>query len=186
MTTSYPHKELFKTFLKVVLFLTLIFWIFILFQGCAAKPKENIHTIERTNDHKIDSVKSTEINKAILDTLIIKVAKVKTAKPECDSIAQATIDQLLKQLNTSKKSGYNEAKVYYDSILKQIVVAIKVGQTENKSTAIKETEKTTDKDKNILPPIRVQYIPFWAKCLCWCGGLSLAFVVYRISRIWTI
>ena len=184
MKTYYPHKILLMNFIKVLFFLTLIFLFFILFQSCAAKPIDNIHTIERTNDHKIDTVKLTEINKAILDTLIIKVAKVKTAKPECDSIAQATIDQLLKQLNTSKKSGYNDAKVYYDSILKQIVVAIKVGQTENKSTAIKESDKIIEKDKKIIT-IREKYIPFWAKFLCWWGGLSLAFVVYRISRIWT-
>ena len=181
MKTHYPHKILLMNFIKVLFFLTLLFLFFTLFQGCAAKPIENKHTIERIVDRKTDTVKLIEINQAIDDVLIVKVAKVKTAKPECDSITQATLDQVLKQLNTSKKSGYNEAKLYYDSILKQIVVGIKVGKTENNSLTIKAATTIQEKEKQVVP-IRVKYVPFWAKFLSLWGGISFCYVVYKISR----
>jgi uncharacterized FlaG/YvyC family protein len=108
---------------------------------CSSKKTIPTHTIERIIEHKTDSVKTTEINRAILDSLIVKVAKVKTAKPECDSITQATLDQVLRQLNSYKKSGNNEASVRYDEALKQIVVLLKQAETKSQITSVNNQEK---------------------------------------------
>jgi hypothetical protein len=182
MTTNLPQENPFKLFLKVLLFIA--FFAFAMFlYGCASKPIQNTHTIERIIEHRTDSVKTTKVNAAILDSLIIQIAKVKTAKPECDSITQATLDQVLKQLNTSKKSGYNEAKIYYDELLKQITVILKQAETKTVNTATKKTDTDTSKNKEIVK-VEVKYIPWWVKCLAYCGFACLLYVAWRISRIW--
>jgi hypothetical protein len=183
MTANNLQGNPFKLFIKV--FVTLISGLAIamLLFGCASKPIENTHTIERIIEHKTDSVRSTEVNKAILDSLIIQVGKVATAKPECDSITQATLDQVLKQLNTSKKSGYNEAKIYYDELLKKIIVILKQGETKTENTVTKKTD--TDKATEIeIVKVPVKYIPWWVKYLAYLGAATLLYVAYRISRIW--
>lgn len=182
MTTNLPQENPFKLFLKVLLIIA-FFAFAILMYGCASKPIQNTHTIERIIERRTDSVKTTKVNAAILDSLIIQIAKVKTAKPECDSITQATLDQVLKQLNTSKKSGYNEAKIYYDDLLKQITVILKQAETKTENTATKKIDKDTSKDKEIAK-VEVKYIPWWVKCLAYWGFACLLYVAWRISRIW--
>ncbi|MFV8347262.1 hypothetical protein [Flavobacterium sp. ZB4P13] len=182
MYANTPHENPFQTFMKVLFFISIAFLVTLALQGCASKPIESTHTIERIIEHRTDSVKVTQVNKAILDSLIIQVAKVKSAKPECDSITQATLDQVLKQLNTSKKSGYNEAKVYYDDLLKQIIVRLKLAETRTENTATNKADTDTSKDKEFVK-VPVKYIPFWVKILAWIGFFSVLFLAYRISRI---
>lgn len=182
MTLNTPSENPFKLFLKVLLFCIAYFAICIALHGCASKPIENTHTIERIIEHRTDSVKTTQVNAAILDSLIIQVAKVKTVKPECDSITQATLDQVLKQLNSHKKSGENEAKIYYDHLLKQIIVSLKQGETKTENTATKKTDTDTSKDKKIVK-VPVKYIPWWVKILAFIGGLTVVFLGWRIGRI---
>jgi uncharacterized FlaG/YvyC family protein len=183
MTTNYPHQNPFNLFIKVLLICASFFAFVMFLHGCASKPVQNTHTIERIIEHRTDSVKTTQVNAAILDSLIIQVAKVKTAKPECDSITQATLDQVLKQLNTSKKSGYNEAKIYYDDLLKQIIVSLKQAETKTENTATKKIDTDNSKDKEIVK-VEVKYIPWWVKCLAYWGFATLLYVAWRISRIW--
>jgi len=82
MPENTTRQNLFKTLcIPFVLFA-----LGVLLKSCATKPIQNTHTIERIIEHHTDSVKTTAVNKAIIDSLIIQIAKVKTAKPECDSI----------------------------------------------------------------------------------------------------
>jgi hypothetical protein len=183
MTANNLQGNPFKLFIKV--FVTLISGLAIamLLFGCASKPIENTHTIERIIEHKTDSVRSTEVNKAILDSLIIQVAKVKTAKPECDSITQATLDQVLRQLNSRKKSGDNEAGIYFDELKNQLVIWQKINETLNEKLATnrENTDINREKEKVKVP---VKYIPWWVKYLAYLGAATLLYVAYRISRIW--
>jgi hypothetical protein len=166
-----------------VLIVILFLFAFTLFVGCAVKPIENTHTIEHIIEQKTDSVKTTQISKAILDSLIVKVAKVKTSKPECDSITQATLDQVLKQLNSYKKSGDNEAGIRYNEKLQQLVLWLKQGETKNQNLSTNKSIK--DKEKEVKPPVivKVKFIPFWIKILAWIGGLTVAFLGWRFARI---
>lgn len=183
MKTNYLHKNPFLLLVKVLFVCTSFFCITATLQGCAAKPLQQTHTIERIIELSNDSVKTTNINAAILDSLIIQVAKVKTVKPECDSITQATLDQVLKQLNASKKSGGNEAKVYYDDLLKQIIVILKQRETKTEKTDIRKTDKDSSKEKEIIK-VPVKYIPWWVKWLAYWGFSCLLYLAWRISRIW--
>lgn len=182
MITNSQHQNPFNLFLKVLLICASIFALVVGLHGCASKPIENTHTIERIIEHKTDSVKTTQVNAAIIDSLIVQIAKVKTAKPECDSITQATLDQVLKQLNTSKKSGYNEAKIYYDELLRKLVIILKQGETKTENTATKKTDTATSKDKEIVK-VPVKYIPWWVKCLAYWGAACLLYVAWRIYSI---
>ena len=182
MTTNLDDKDPFKEFLRVlvVLLISLLFAFTLL--GCSSKKTIPTRTIERIVEHKTDSVKTTEISQAILDSLIVKVAKVKTAKPECDSITQATLDQVLRQLNSYKKSGSNEASVRYDEALGQIVVLLKQAQTKSQIIATNKLEK--EKEKEVKPIIiKEKYIPQWVKILAFIGGLAILFLGWRIGRI---
>jgi uncharacterized FlaG/YvyC family protein len=185
MNINNLQENPFKLFLKVFVAFITCLAIAMLLYGCASKPIENTHTIERIIEHKTDSVKTTLVNAAILDSLVIKIAKVKTSKPECDSITQATLDQVLKQLNSYKKSGSNEAKIYYDDLLKQIVVLLKQAETKTENTATKKTDTDIGKEKGIVK-VPVKYIPWWVKWLAYLGAATLLYVAYRISRIFWV
>ncbi|WP_158728639.1 hypothetical protein [Flavobacterium sp. I-STPA6A] len=182
MNTNNLQENPIKLLLKIFVTLIACLAIGFLLHGCASKPIENTHTIERIIEHKTDSVKTTQVNAAILDSLVIKIAKVKTAKPECDSITQATLEQVLKQLNSYKKSGSNEAKIYYDDLLKQVVVLLKQAETKSENTASKKIAKDIAKEKEIVK-IPVKYIPWWAKILAFLGGITVVYLSYRIARI---
>ncbi|RKR11123.1 hypothetical protein C8C83_2821 [Flavobacterium sp. 90] len=182
MTTNLDHKDPFKEFLRILVILLISFSFGCALLCCSSKKTIPTRTIERIIEHKTDSVKTTEINRAILDSLIVKVAKVKTAKPECDSITQATLDQVLRQLNSYKKSGSNEASVRYDEALKQIVVLLKQAETKSQITSVNKEDK--EKEKEIEPiVIREKYIPKWVKILAFIGGLAIVFLAWRIGRI---
>lgn len=182
MTLNEKQPNPFIKFLQVII-LILFLSAFMTLVSCASKPIENTHTIERIIEQKTDSVKTTEVSKAILDSLIVKVAKVKTSKPECDSITQATLDQVLRQLNTYKKSGDNEAGVQYDEKLDRLVLWLKQAESKNENSVTNKSTK--EKEKEVLPPVivKVKFIPFWIKILAWIGGITLAFLAWRFGRI---
>lgn len=151
--------------------------------SCASKaPIENTHTVERILEIKTDSVKVTEVNKAISDSLIVNIPVVKTAKPECDSITQNELNRVLGLLNSYKKSGQNETRIYYNPLKGQIIAWQKIPATKTETTNTNKSIKDNKKDIKFIK-IPVKYIPFWVKCLAWIGGLTLAYIVWRIARI---
>ena len=154
-----------------------------MFTGCAPKPPTNSHTIERIVEHKTDSVKFLQVNQGIMDSLFLKIAKVETAKPECDSITRATVNQILRQLNSRKKSGDNEMGIYFDELKNQIIAWQKLAQTQNENTSV-DKEKIYIKGDRETVKIPVKFIPFWAKALAVVGGITIIYIGYRISRIW--
>lgn len=155
----------------------------LLFVSCKAKqPVKEIHTIEKTIEKSKDSVSITEISNAIIDSLKIKISEIKTSKPECDSITNAKIQELLSQIEVSKTSGDNELGFYYDQIQKILVAYAKTGQSINKETNVKNDNKETEKD-NHLKEIPVPYIPKWVKWLAGFGVLFIIFLVWRFSLI---
>lgn len=183
MTTNPTPNDYTKLYLKVILFATILSLTITMIFGCASKkPIESTHTIERIIETKTDSSKVIEVNKAIIDSLIIAIAKVKTAKPECDSITQATLDNVLAQLNSRKKSGDNEAGIYYDKLKKILVVYMKSAETKNETTATNKQNTNSQTEKKVVL-VPVKYIPLWVKILAWIGGLTIVFVIWIIARI---
>jgi biopolymer transport protein ExbD len=182
MSTSINPKNPTKLFLKVLLFTLFYLALCIVLHGCKAKPMENTHEVETVIASKKDSVKTTVISGAINDTLKIQLPKIQTAKPECDSITKAELQRVLQLLNSRKKSGDNEAGIYYDSLRNQIIAWQKIAQTKNVSTATNKEYIYLKGDKQIKY-ISVKYIPLWVKILASIGAMTLLFIVYRISRI---
>lgn len=151
--------------------------------SCATKaPIESTHTVERILEIKTDSVKVTEVNRAISDSLILNIPVVKTSNPQCDSITQNELNRVLGLLNTYKKSGQNETRIYYNPKKNQIVAWQKIPETKNQFTNTNKSNKASLKEiKYIKLPYK--YIPFWVKVLAWIGGLTFAYIVWRIVRI---
>lgn len=183
MNSNYQSENPLKTFIQSLVIVLVIFILSLFLKSCASKPIEKIHTVDHIVEYKTDSVQVTAINNAILDSIIIQVSKVKTTKPECDSITQVTLDQLLSQLNSRKKSGDNEVGIYYDDIKKMIVAWQKVAQTQNEKLVINKTAKETSVEKQIVE-VPIKYIPLWIKCFAFLGFASIAFFVWRIAKIW--
>lgn len=182
-----------RSILKVLhVFVTVAFYMyfgFILFvalsvvvSSCKAKPVKEIHTIEKTIEKQKDSTSVTEISNAIIDSLKVKIAEIKTAKPECDSITNANIQELLSQIETSKTSGNNEIGFYYDQIKKMLVAYAKTGQSTNKETNTNNVNKEIEKDIQIKQ-IPVRYTPNWIKWLAGFGALFIIFLAWRFSKI---
>ncbi|KLT67934.1 hypothetical protein [Flavobacterium sp. ABG] len=182
MNTSISPQNPFKLFLKVFVFILLYSSLCIALHGCASKPIESNRTIETVSNHKKDSIKTTVINNAINDTLKIQIPKIQTIKPECDSITKAEIQRVLELLNSRKKSGDNEAGLYYDSLKNQIIAWQKIAQTKNETTATNK-EKIYIKGDHTIKHVPVKYIPFWVKILAYLGGAFLVFLSWRIGRI---
>ncbi|MDL2143577.1 hypothetical protein QQY79_13685 [Flavobacterium tructae] len=171
-----------KLFLKVLFCILLCCALFTALHSCKAKPIESNHTIETVLSQKKDSVKSIVINGEINDTLKIQVPKVQTVKPECDSVTKAELERILKLLNSSKKSGYNESGIYYDSLKNQILAWQRIAQTKNENT-VANKEKIYIKGDKLIKYIPVKYIPFWVKILACLGVLFVLFLCWRIARI---
>ena len=185
MYANTPHENPFQKLIKVLFFIACGLIVVLALKGCAAKPIESTHTIERIIEHKTDSVNTTQVNQAILDSLKIQLAKVKTAKPECDSITQATLNQVLKQLNTRKKSGDNEAGIYFDELKNQIIYWQKIAETMNQKLATNKEKNYIKGDKQIIK-VPVKYIPWWVTFLAYVGAaFLLTFVVYFLYKIRT-
>lgn len=182
MPRNTQHQTRSRMFFQLLCLSLILFVLGVLFKSCAPKPIQSTHTIERIIEHHTDTVKTTAVNKAIIDSLIIQIAKVKTAKPECDSITEATIDQLLSQLNNRKKSGDNEAGIYYDQLKKMLVIWQKMAQTQNETLTTSKETKDIKAEKQIVK-VPVKYIPLWVKILAWIGFGSLLYTAWRIARI---
>ena len=103
--------------------------------SCKAKQLQpDTHTEISKQKDSTSHIQIIDNNKAIIDSLSIVIGQIKTAKPECDSVTQVAIDNLLRTLNTSKQSGENGYKIKYNELLKRLELVIKIGATKNEVT----------------------------------------------------
>jgi aminopeptidase N len=106
-----------------------------------------------------DKVSETKVNKAIDDE--IKT----TVQPSGDPVLDAKIDAILLGLNTSKSSGDNSYKWYYDSKLRELRAEFQIGQTEDtKEEEVKETivEKSFEENTDEYFKKKITALPWWA------------------------
>lgn len=150
--------------------------------GCSKKPvATNIQSIDKkeiTNTLKEREIVKTQ---AIIDSLKIAIFRVKTNRPECDSIANQKIDELLQRLNSKKTSGNNNFGVYFDELKRELVAYANVGETQ--SEKIKELENKLLSEINKKQETKpVQYIPEWVKYLALFGLLTILYIFYKIYK----
>ena len=116
---------------------------------------KQVDTSEITND----KTSETKVNKAIDDE--IKT----TVQPSGDPVLDAKIGAILLGLNTSKSSGDNSYKWYYDSKLRELRAEFQIGQTEDtKEEEIKETvvEKSFEENTDEYFKKKITALPWWA------------------------
>jgi hypothetical protein len=153
-----------------------------LFAGCKSK-----RTLKETKEIFIsnyDSVYQSKIssrNRAINDSLVIALGKVRTEKKECDSVCQVAIDKYLIQLNTQKKSGDNSYGIFYDPQKNTLNFNNKIGETKSDTITVYKYIKTTAyiiKYKDVPVPVPLAN---WKLFLMISGAASLGYVILKIT-----
>ncbi|MFJ1491542.1 hypothetical protein [Capnocytophaga canis] len=166
---------------RFLLFLLLAVWIIGL-SSC----KSTKQTLQKT-EKQIVTINDTIYivkNQRVTDTIFMSVPKVKTIKPECDSLINSELQNQLKRLQTKKKSGNNEYGFYYDEYKKTLTAYATLD-----STFTKYKSNHTDKQSTYTETITIykteKYIPFGVKILAWIGAISLIYIGFKIKK-WTI
>ncbi|WP_394760071.1 hypothetical protein [Flavobacterium sp.] len=172
-----------KTFFSNKLQISILFiGLSIAVVGCKAKPIISTNTKETEKTIEIIKEKTTDNNLAVIDSLKILIHNVKTSKPECDSITNAKIDELLLQINSKKTSGDNSFGVYYDKLRKELIAYTKLGATTTEVTS-NHNYKTEVLKEVSVKEIPVRYVPKWIQILAYIGAGAIAFGVFRIVKM---
>ena len=159
----------------------LFFSLSILAVGCKAKPIISTDTKEVKQANDILKEKTIDRNLAIIDSLRILIHTVKTSKPECDSITNAKIDELMAQINAKKQSGDNSFGVYYDKLKKELIAYANVGSTKTEITN-EHNYKTEIIKEASVQKIPVRFIPKWVQILAYIGAGTIAFGVFKLVK----
>lgn len=168
-------KKAIAYFLAILL-ITSVFLI-----SCKAKqpPKDTYKEVFIKKDSS-SHIKIVDNNKAILDSLRWYIGTIKTAKPECDSVTQAAIENILRNINSQKISGENSYQLKYNQLLKRLDLVIKIGATKNEITKdfkIKEIFY----DRFITKTITVErHLPKWQLYLMIIGSAAIVFVLFKL------
>ena len=155
--------------------------------GCGSKKIINQTEIkENSSLFKSDSIKILERNKAIIDSLKLKIAQSATGDKKFDEAVNKAVGEILSKLNTSKSSGDNSYQLVYDEVLNELRAVMKIGPTENSTVINNATVHTKEviKDTKEVP---VKFIPQFVLVASIFGGCCafalLAWLIYKISRM---
>lgn len=111
----------------------------------------------------------------LTDTLYINVPQIRTIQPQCDSICNHEIKQLLQRLNTTKKAGNNQYGVYYDAYRNQLVLyqhlAQQLNTYRNRIAQLKE-------QKSQVKVIQKPYYPRWLLITAIAGIVTTIIVLF--------
>jgi len=138
----------------------LIIVILTLFTSCSTlkniKDKESETKITELTEKSTDTLQKTDTNKAIKDDIAIPIPQ--GTSPE---VTKELID-LVKRMQSSKSSGDNSYKFWYDEQLQQLRLRVEIAETQSRQIA---TESNTKKEKtfeeNINEYVKKQVIPWW-------------------------
>lgn len=150
----------------------------------SCRTKQPIRETTETAIINYDSIyrsKITTKNKAINDSLLVVIGKVKTERKECDSVCQIAIDRLLSQLNTKKTSGDNSYTVFYDPGKNTLNLNSHVGETKGDiETVFRYITKTVYTSKNKDVPVETP-LPKWQLFLIIIGGMTIGYFFLKIT-----
>lgn len=128
----------------------------------------------------VSHIKIIDNNKAIIDSLRWYIGTIKTAKPECDSVTQAAIENILRNINSQKISGDNSYQLKYNQLLKRLDLVIKIGATKNEITNDFQL-KETFRDRFIRKTITLkERLPQWQLYLMLIGSAAIVFVLFKL------
>ncbi len=154
------------------------------FTSCSsAKKLEQENTLLKNEIHKRDSIKNTVINKAVDDKLITPIVQSQTGNVVFDSLVNAKVDEILSKLNTAKNSGDNGYKLIYDKLKKQLEFYVRIAQTQNENTAVKDEKVKTIIQVKKIPVLVKKPLTKLKKILMGLGILALLYVGFKIVSL---
>ncbi len=162
-------------------FLVILIFASIFLVSC--KVKEPFRETNKETIINHDSIFQSRLitrNKAIIDSLKIIIGKIHTTKPECDSVCQISIDNLLSQLNSKKKSGSNSVETKYNPKDNSLNINTKIGETKNDS---REFYYYITKTKTVYSHRDIAVdrpIPKWQLLLMITGAVALGFYLFKL------
>lgn len=160
--------------------------------SCGRKPIESKETINTKSVSNNNVYFKNELQKslAINDTFSYGLPYIFTGAQkvqDCDSLCNQKIKEALSNVNTSKQSGNNSYKIYYDKFKNQIVITTKLEETVNQQ---KDSLVSKDKQIEILKAnkttIPEPYIPTPVKWLSFFGILFIIYILYRITSFFKL
>lgn len=157
--------------------------------GCGSKKIVNqTSEKEKTTVAKTDSIKIIERNKAIIDSLKLKIAQSATGDKKFDDAVNKAVSEILSKLNTSKSSGDNSYSLFYDDVMKELQAVMNIAPTENSTVINNATVHTKEiiKDTKEVPVKFIPQIVLVASIFGGCCAFALvAWFIYKASRFFT-
>ncbi|MCK6608883.1 MAG: hypothetical protein L6Q46_11395 [Flavobacterium sp.] len=140
--------------------------------------QENI--LLKSEIQKRDSIKNTIINKAVDDKLITPIVQSQTGNVVFDSLVNAKVDEILSKLNTAKNSGDNGYKLIYDKLKKQLEFYVRIAQTQNENTSVKNQKIKTIFQVKKIPVVVEKPLSKLEKFLIGLGILAILYIGFKI------
>ena len=140
--------------------LLILLFVFTSCLGTKKVTETNKETVQiEKSEVKKDSSNLEVINKKIDDEISTIVQRTG------DPILDAKIDEILSRINTSKTSGDNSYRFYYDAQLRELRAEFEIGETKDKKVitnkeVVSETSFTEKTDEYIYKKIIA--LPWWA------------------------
>ncbi len=155
--------------------------------SCGKKPTTTeIKETKSTNNteakyvFKSQTFKSLEIKDAFSFSFP-QIYTGATKVEDCDSLCNQKIKEALSKVNTSKTSGDNSYKFYYDALNDQLVLNVSLGETVTQlNDSIKIKNQLIEKLENNVKEVPVKYIPVFVKYLAGFGALCAAFILIKV------
>lgn len=159
-------------------------FILLVMSSCKSKQAAQNSVAQKHYKFAFDSsvVKVTRTLGSI-DSLFFYVPRVKLIKPECDSICQEKIDEILSNINSKKINGGNSSGFYYDKYKKMLVA---YSNLKGSVDSISNSKKSSTENKyfNITKTITVNKLTKEQNFNVWTGRLFwLALFVYSVVKI---
>lgn len=171
-------------------FLLILFLITSASCGSVAKNKDAKEIDTQSSIATSDSTKTKiVIREALNDSLKVKIGEIRTAKPECDSVCQVKIDEILSQIDSKKSSSKSELGFLYDKYKKTLIAYGKIQQSYDSihsSSKVKnyKLKKTLTITKTLEKKLsKEEKINLWTGRIFWV--ILILFLGYRISKIFT-
>lgn len=151
--------------------------------SCGKKPTTTeIKETKSTNNTEAKYVFKSQTFKSleIKDALAFSFPKIYTGATkveDCDSLCNEKIKEALSKVNTSKTSGDNSYKFYYDALNDQLVLNVELGETVTQlNDSIKIKNQLIEKLENNVRIEPKPYVPTIIKYLAFFGGFCAAFI----------
>lgn len=147
-------KKIFNKLILLIIFLGTLS----LFTSCLGSKKITESSVKESSkiEEKKDSTSVVKVNEAIDDQITTSIAD------SGDKVLDAKIDEILSKINTSKSSGSNNYKFYYDKQLRELRAEIEIGKTKSQNTNIVDTKKSeTSFESELDKYIKRTVVPWW-------------------------